>query len=209
MEPPLYLYFFSPFTRVLPKSTRPQSPQPAAGPHLSMNIKIILTSAPVLYCFNNTQGTDRDHNKHSCRTCRKKKKKYCYREPGNTLVTVLSLLTSIFVSLDHSNLVPTGHIFKFLRHAVNYSPGIASRWSGTSWRCAGRFPIQSAKSSLCVLLNKTLGLASWSCESPSQHLSSAPIAAIFVVQTKRFWSLVFRTVMPVLPKYVLSFASYH
>ena len=38
--------------------------KPAAGPHLSMNIKImyivLTTSAPVFYCFNYTQGTDRD-----------------------------------------------------------------------------------------------------------------------------------------------------
>ena len=55
----------APFTRVLPESTRPQPPQPAAGPHLSMNIKImyivLTTSAPVFCCFNNTRGTDRDH----------------------------------------------------------------------------------------------------------------------------------------------------
>ena len=75
MEPPPYLYFFSPLTRVLPESTRPQFTQPARGSHLSMNIKItyiILTSSPpVYYCFNNTQGTDRDHvlNTHRCRTC--------------------------------------------------------------------------------------------------------------------------------------------
>ena len=65
MEPPPYIYFFSPFTWVLPESTRLQPPQPAAGPHLSMNIKImyiaLTTSAPVFYCFDNTQGTDRDH----------------------------------------------------------------------------------------------------------------------------------------------------
>ena len=39
MEPPPYIYFFSPFTRVLPESTRLQPPQPAAGLHLSMNTK--------------------------------------------------------------------------------------------------------------------------------------------------------------------------
>ena len=65
MEPPPYIYVFSPFTRVLPESARLQPPQPAAGPHLSTNIKsmhIVLTiSAPVFYHFNNTQGTDRDH----------------------------------------------------------------------------------------------------------------------------------------------------
>ena len=65
IEPPPYICFFSPFTGVLPESTRPQPPQPAAGPHLSMNIKImyivLTTSPPVFYCFNNTQGTDRDH----------------------------------------------------------------------------------------------------------------------------------------------------
>ena len=59
------LCFFSPFTRVLPELTRLQPPQPAAGPHLSMNIKImyivLTTSAPVFHCFNNTQGTDHDH----------------------------------------------------------------------------------------------------------------------------------------------------
>ena len=47
------------------ESTRPQSPQPAAGPSLSMNIKsmyiVLSTSAPVFYCFNNTQGIGRDH----------------------------------------------------------------------------------------------------------------------------------------------------
>ena len=65
MEPPPYIYFFSPFTRVLPESTRLQTPQPVAGPHLSMNIKVMYlvlrTSAPVFYCFPNTQGTDRDN----------------------------------------------------------------------------------------------------------------------------------------------------
>ena len=65
MEPPPYLYFFSPFTWVLPESTRLQPPQPTAGSHLSMYTKImyiVLTIlAPVFYCFNNTQGTDHDH----------------------------------------------------------------------------------------------------------------------------------------------------
>ena len=64
MEPPPYIYFFSPFTRVLPESTMLQPPQPAAGPHLSMNIKImyiaLTTRAPVFYCLNNTHGTDCD-----------------------------------------------------------------------------------------------------------------------------------------------------
>ena len=52
-----------------------KSPQPAASPHLSMNIQImyivLTSSAPVFYYFNNTQGTDRDHllNTHRCRTC--------------------------------------------------------------------------------------------------------------------------------------------
>ena len=44
MEPPPHLYFFSPFPWVLPESTRPQSPQPAAGPPLSMNIMCIYCS---------------------------------------------------------------------------------------------------------------------------------------------------------------------
>ena len=55
IELPPYICFFSPFTGVLPESTRPQPPQPAAGPHLSMNIKImyivLTSSAPVFYCL--------------------------------------------------------------------------------------------------------------------------------------------------------------
>ena len=48
---------------VLPESTRLQPTQPSAGPHLSMNIMIMynITSAPVFYCFDNTQSTDCDH----------------------------------------------------------------------------------------------------------------------------------------------------
>ena len=41
MEPPPYGYLLSPFSWVLPESARPQSSQPPASPHLSLNIKIM------------------------------------------------------------------------------------------------------------------------------------------------------------------------
>ena len=41
MEPPPHGCFFSPFTQVLPESTRPQSSQCAASPHPSMNTKTV------------------------------------------------------------------------------------------------------------------------------------------------------------------------
>ena len=41
MEPPPHGCFFSPFTQVLPESSRPQSSQCAASPHPSMNTKTV------------------------------------------------------------------------------------------------------------------------------------------------------------------------
>ena len=67
--------FCSHFIWVLPEPTRPQSPQPAASSHFSTNklnhVYGFKVRSRVCYCFNNTQGTDRDHllNTHHCRTC--------------------------------------------------------------------------------------------------------------------------------------------
>ena len=69
MEPPPYRYFFIPFSRVLPESTRPQSAQPEDGPHLYMNIKtkyivLMFDHLSLTFrsnnCHNNTQGIDND-----------------------------------------------------------------------------------------------------------------------------------------------------
>ena len=62
MQPPPCGYSFSPFTRVLLKSIRPQSSQPAASLQLSMNamIKCIVRTLDqlsyLLYCFVNALG---------------------------------------------------------------------------------------------------------------------------------------------------------
>ena len=55
MEPPPYGYLFSPYTRVLPEPTGPQSSQPAASPHPSQNVKIrhiVLTLDCLSYLFD-------------------------------------------------------------------------------------------------------------------------------------------------------------